>query len=189
MSHGTYKPRHTVPEILRLKSEGLTNTQIAERFRICDSTVSQIVRKEAKRVLSVERSNALRSEIKSGNDIDRRLGIDDLLCVLNLTQLGQAVLRRHFDGQGIRDFSLRDMMDFLIPKSDGSAEFYDHMSAYRVRGLGKILYGAMIRAMSLMDCGEAFRAEWVARKQSLSAYLEATGDFSMYVLHGRPSLI
>ena len=66
---------------------------------------------------------------------------------------------------------------------------YDHLPAYRVRGLGKILYGAMIRAMSLLDCGEAFQAEWSARKESLREYFEGRGYYLMYVLHGRPALI
>ena len=91
----------------------------------------------------------------------------------------------HFNRQGITDFSLLDMMDFLIPVVEDARDHYDHMPAYRVKMLGQILYSSMIKALSAVDCGEAFQAEWLARKQRLREYLIGTGAFYPYILHGK----
>ena len=45
--------------------------------------------------------------------------------------------------------------------------YYRHMPAYRVNRLGRILYAEMIRALSALDCGGAFQAEWTKRKRRL----------------------
>jgi len=50
-------------------------------------------------------------------------------------------LRSHFEKEGITEFTLREMMDFLIPLVDGSGDYYDHLPAYRIKYLGQILYG------------------------------------------------
>ena len=91
----------------------------------------------------------------------------------------------HFNKHGITDFSLLDMMDFLIPVVEDAKDHYAHMPAYRVKMLGQILYAAMIKALSAADCGEAFRAEWAARKKRLRDYLIGTGGSHPYILQGK----
>ena len=109
------KPPCSIPEVLRLKSEGLTNVQISGRLGISRSRVGQIVERERLYALSVERSAALRNEIRISNGIGKKLPMADLFCVLDLPKRAQAVLVAHFNRQGTTDFSLLDMMDFLIP--------------------------------------------------------------------------
>ena len=94
-------------------------------------------------------------------------------------------MRAHFKRQGITKFSLRDMMDFLIPAIDNHGNFYDIMPAYKVKMLGQILYANMIKSLSAVDCGKAFTGEWTARKKTLRDYLISTGGFYPYILNGK----
>jgi len=190
-----YKRRYTLPEVLRLKAEGLTNAQIASQFGISGTRVWQLIRREQLRIASAARSAVIRAEIGAVDDLDRKLTLDDLCCVLNLSRRAEAVLRRHLSQQGVAGFSLRDMMDFLIPIVDdakvvntGGDDYEDylrHMPAYRVNRLGRILYAEMIRALSALDCGGAFQAEWTERKRRLRDYLVGSGDFQPYLLRGK----
>lgn len=84
---------------------------------------------------------------------------------------------------------MRDMMDFLIPVIGDSKDHYEHMPAYRVKMLGQIMYAAMIKALSAMDCGEAFQTEWSKRKNMLRAYLVKSKGFYPYVLHGKDAAL
>src|ERR1035437_7391701 len=179
------KPPCSLPEVLRLKSEGLTNLQVASHFGISRSRVGQIIEREWHQGLSVERSAALRNEIRTGNGIGKKLPMADLFCVLDLPKRAQAVLVAHFNRQGTTDFSLLDMMDFLLPVVEDAKDHYDHMPAYRVRMLGQILYSSMIKALSAVDCGEAFRVEWAARKKRLRGYLIGTGVSHPCILNGK----
>jgi hypothetical protein len=180
-----YKPPYTVAEILRLRSEGKANSQIAQRFGVSRSRIQQIIAHEQRRTFSAQRSVAIRQELAACNGIDRKLPIDDLFCVLNLPPRAETVLRNHFGERGVDACSLLDMMDLLIPLVEGPADHYDHMPAYRVKWLGQILYADMIRALSAVDCGEALRTEWGDRKTHLREYLKATCGYYPYMLHGR----
>jgi hypothetical protein len=193
----TYRPRHTLSEIQRLTSEGLTHSQIADLFDISTTRVWQIVKQEQQRIVSADRSAAICNEIMASNDLGRKLTLDELFCVLNLSKKAEAVLRRHLTQQGVTGFSLRDMMDFLIPIVDDATaidrigvpidfeKYYRHMPAYRVKMLGQILYADMIKALSALDCGEVFRTEWVDRKRRLRDYLIGTGHIHPYFLNGK----
>lgn len=185
MRYKPYKPPYTIPEVLRLKSEGQTHLQIANRFGISRSRVGQLIKGEVQKALAVERSAAIRNEINISHEIGTKLPLDDLFCILNLPKKPQGILMAHFTRQGIKEVSLLDMMDFLIPSVENAEDLYDHMPAYRVKMLGQILYAAMIKAMTAIDCGEVFQVEWTARKKSLREYLIGRGGYYPYVLNGR----
>jgi hypothetical protein len=185
MTVARYKPQYTVLEILQMRSEGKTNQQIAERFGISSSRVQQIIAREKRKASSAQRSAVLRRDICARNDNARKLPVEDLLCILNLPPRAETVLRRHFREQGTNEFSLRDMMDFLIPLVGGATDLYDHMPAYRVKWLGRVLYAAMIKGMSAVDCGDALQAEWTERKARLRDYLRATRGYYPCILQGK----
>jgi hypothetical protein len=185
MRHEPYKPPYTVPEVLRLRTEGRTYRQIARHFGISGSRVGQIIERERQRAFSAERSAAIRAGIRAGNDIARKLPIDDLLCVLSLPKRAESVLKECLQRIGIEAFSLLDMMEFLIPVVERPRELLDAMPAYRVRLVGQILYADMIRGMSAVDCGESLRAEWADRRRRLREYLVGTGGRYPYILHGK----
>jgi len=59
------------------------------------------------------------------------------------------------------------------------------MPAYRVKWLDQIHCATMIQALSAVDCGEALRLEWTARKARLRESPATTGAYYAYMLHGR----
>lgn len=170
---------------MKMLADGRTQSQIARHFGISTSRAGQIVKRERQRLASTERAQHLCQQIRVGNGLDKKLAVDDLFCVLGLPVRAETVLRAYFNRQGITEFSLRDMMDFLIPAIENPGNHYDLMPAYKVRMLGQILYAAMIKALSALDCGETFLAEWTARKKRLRDYLVATGGFYPYILNGK----
>ena len=180
-----YKLPYTVAELLQLRAEGKTNFQIARHFRISTSRVIGIIATEKRNALAAQRSAGLRREIAAGDNLSRKLALDDLFCVLALPPRAETVLRQHFSGRGITECSLREVMDLLIPVVEGPAGFFDLMPGYRIKGLGKILYAKMIKALSAVDCGEGYRTEWTNRKARLRAALVATGEYCAHILHGK----
>jgi hypothetical protein len=184
-----YKPPYTIPEVLRLNADGLPNSEIAARLGISTTRVWQLVKQEQQRYQAAERAVVIRREISDSHTIDGKLSLSDLFCILILPKKHQRVLMAHFAERGIIEFSLRDMMDLLIPVIAVSNDLYDHMPAYRVRKLGVIIYADIIKAMSAVDCGEACQAEWAARKDMLREYLVRTKGFHYYVLHGKEAAL
>jgi len=171
--------------IMNMLVAGRTYFQISRNFGISRARVGQIIKREKQRKASTERARQLCQQIRADNDIDKKLSIDDLFCILELTRRAETVLRTYFNRQGITEFSLRDMMDFLIPAVESPKNHYDLMPAYKVKMLGQILYATMIKGLSHVDCGEAFRGEWTARKRRLRDYLASTGGFYPYIMNGK----
>ncbi len=180
-----YQPPYRIPEVLLLHAEGLSCSQIASRFGISGSRVGQIIKGERQRALDAAHAMAIRNELRVANDIDRKLPVDDLIHVMELPKRHRTLLAAYFADQGITCYSLRNMMDFLVPRVDDQGDFYDHLPAYRIKRLGQILYGGMIKALSGADCGEAFRQEWTDRKDRLRRYLVGTKGYYPAILHGK----
>ena len=185
----TYKPPYAIPEIMKMLADGQTQSQIARHFGISRSRVGQIVKGERQRMALDERAQSLRQQIRASNDLDKKLPIDDLFCLLCLPRRAETLLMAYFNRQGITEFSLQDMMDFLIPAIESPKNHYNLMPAYKVKMLGQILYATMIKGMSHVDCGEAFRGEWTARKRRLRDYLASTGGFYPYIMNGKGAVL
>ena len=181
----TRKPPYTIPDIIKMQVDGQTYSQIARHFGISSSRVGQIVKREKATLASMERAHRLRQQIRASNDLNGKFPTADLFCLMNLPRRAKTVLRAYFQRQGITEFSLLDIMDFLIPVVENPKNHYDFMPAYKVKMLGQILYAAMIKGVSCVDCGEAFTAEWTARKRRLRDYLVNTGSFYPYILNGK----
>lgn len=167
MRYKPYKPPYTIVEVVRMRSEGLTHSEIAGNFGISASRVGQLLKREREERSAAERSAVILNEIRSQDDPNRKLAIPDLFCVLDLSRRAEAVLKRHFSTNGITGFSLRDMMDFLLPVVNGPGEYIDYLPGLRVRTLGAILYREMIKRLSAVDAGESFQREWAMRKAQL----------------------
>jgi len=132
MRYKPYQPPYTLPEILQMRSEGQTYSQIANHFGISLSRVGQLINREKQRQQSAERSSTILNEIRTRDGIDWKLTIPDLFCVLNLSRMAEAVLKRYFGKNDITEFSLWNMMDFLLPVVDGPGDFIDYLPGYRV---------------------------------------------------------
>jgi hypothetical protein len=180
----THKPGYSVPEILRMHAEGVTNRSIAECSSISPARVGQLIKESERRAQQAERSRAIRTQIRDAGDFSRKMPVENLLCALNVSSRAEGLLRREFVWDEIKEVSLLDLMDFLLPIVEQPASHRDLMPAYRVYKMGQITYAELIKAMYALDCGEAYAAEWAARKKRVKDYLLETGKFYPYILHG-----
>jgi hypothetical protein len=162
-------------EIFRLRQEGSGFRHIANIFNISTCRVAEIFRREKKRVEWAERSVCLQWECRVINDIDRKMPIEDLFCLFSFPVRISMAVRNHLRGKGIQEYSLRDMMEFLIPKVPAEKVSNFIMPACGIAGIGKKYYAEMIMAMSSKDCGEWFQREWDDRKDLLKDYLDGIG--------------
>jgi len=176
MRYQSYQPPYTISEVIQMRLEGQTYSQIANHFGISSSRVGHIVNREKQRQQAAERSAAILNEIRTRDGIDRNLTIPDLFCVLNLSKRAEAVLKRYFNTNGTTEFSLRNMMDFLLPVVHGRGDYIDYLPGYRVKTLGIILYTEMVKGLSDVDAGESFQREWTKRKEQLRDYFARRKD-------------
>ena len=174
------RPRYTVPEILQMRADGKRNQEIAERFNISAARVGQIIRKEEEQVLEVERSESRRRRIRASNDLNdlnKKLPVDDIFCLLELPQVVVNRFNDHFRWTGIQMLSLREFMDILIPVVDTPRNFYDVLPAFKIRNIGRKSYAAVVVKLSSLNLGEAFSREWAERRRRLSLYLLASEGY------------
>jgi hypothetical protein len=176
----SYKPPYAIPEVMKMRSEGQSLSRIAQRFGRSRTRVAQIIKEERTRVASLERAKGLRRQIRASNDLndlDRKLSIDDLFCILELPPIVSERFKRSFERDGIRALSLRQFMDVLIPIVDNPKNFYDVLPAFKIRTIGKKSYAAVTMRLSSLDVGNAFRKEWAERRRRLKEYLMASEGY------------
>jgi len=174
----SHKPPPTArrnADILKMRQAGLTLRKIANYHNLAAWTVLQIVRREEKKAEWAKRAMRLQQVCLETNDIDRKIPIDDLLCLFSFpTRINEAV-RNHLRANGVQEYSLLEMMEFLIPKVRSSNICHQVMPACVIAGIGLKHYATMIRKMSSVDCGVRFQREWEERKILLRAYLTGVG--------------
>ncbi|MEI7881006.1 MAG: hypothetical protein WCI95_09040 [bacterium] len=161
-------------DILRMGQEGVHFRDIASQLNISSSRVHQIFKKEKERYDWTRRSRKLQRDCRKRNDIDRKMRIDNLFCMLAYPSKIRTVLGRYFGEQEIKRYSIRDMMEFLIPQCQSYQPLNCVMPACGIRGMGKRHYATLIGTMSSVDCGEEFQREWTGRKIRLENYFART---------------
>ena len=180
MRYKPYKPRYTVPEILRMKAEGRTHSQIANHFRISTSRVGQLIKAEKERIESAAKAERLRQQIRASvdlSDLDRKLPVDDLFCLLQLPPIVCERFKRSYQWQDIRELSLREFMDALLPLVEHPKNFYEVLPAFKIRWIGRKSYAAVVMRLSSLDLGEVFSKEWAERRRRLAEYLIASEGY------------
>ncbi len=181
----TYRPAYNVPEILEMSANGMTQREIGRRVGISGSRVGQLIQASQQRARRDQRAFAIRSELRVSSDMSRKLSVEDVLCLLDLSGKARDRLKKWCEWEAITELSLLDLMDMLLPVVEHPGDHYDLMPAYRVHGLGQIIYAELIKAVTAIDCGEICGAEWAARKKRLKDYLRDQGGYYPYILHGR----
>jgi len=175
MPHKTPPTAQRNADILKMRQAGLTLRKIANNHNLAPWTVLQIVRREESKDEWAKRSGRLRRECQENKDFTRVMPIEDLFCLLEYPTIIRTALGRYFHREGIQVYSYLNMMEFLIPKVRSSNVRYGVMPACVLTGIGIKHYAAMIRGLSLLDCGEEFQKEWADRKNLLKEYLTGTG--------------
>lgn len=181
----TYKPPYKVPEVVQMRQEGLTYRQIGKHFGISSSRVGHVIKAADNRAREAARAETLRLELRASGGLTKKIPFDDLLCLLDLSARGKDQLQKWCNCEGIAELSLLDLMNMLLPVVEHPKEYYDLMPAYKVRGLGQIIYAELIKAVSALDCGGNCEQEWTARKKRLRKYLRKQGGSFPYILGGR----
>lgn len=186
----TYTPTYKVSEVVQMRREGLTYRQIGQHFRISSSHVGHIIKAADIRTRDAARAEALRQELRISDDCSKKMSVEDVLYLLDLSGRAKDQLQKWCECEGIVELSLLDLMDMLLPVVEHPAQYYDLMPAFKVHGLGKKIYAELIRSVSALDCGHTCEDEWTARKKSLKKHLRDLGCFIPYILHGQsPALL
>ena len=185
----TYKPPYSVPEILKMRGEGMTLRQIGLRVGVSASRVGQLIQASGKSARLAARASVIREELRTANDGSRKVPVEDVLCLLDLSGKARDRLRKWCEWEAITELSLFDLMDMLLPVVEHPRGLYDLMPAYKVHGLGQKIYAELIKAVTALDCGDACQTEWTVRKERLKDYLRGQGGFYPYILHGRAAAL
>jgi hypothetical protein len=175
-----HKHPYTVPEVLRMQDEGQPNSQIGQHFGISRARVGQIIKAEKQRVLAIRRSESLRRKIRASHDLedlDRKLSLADLFCLLELPSIVTKRFTLHLQQEGTTEMSLRQFMDVLLPPWVAPKNFYEVLPALNIRNIGKKSYADVVMRLSSLDLSEAFRKEWARRRRNLNDYLAASEGF------------
>lgn len=176
MKRKSYQPPYTIPEVLQMRSQGKTYSEIGNHFGVSSSRVGQIINREKQQRQSGEHRKVILNGIHNDNDIELAIPVENMLCVLNLSAKAKTCLKRYFEAKKITELSLRDMMDVLLPVVDVDAGYMDHLPGYRVKGLGTIIYTELVQGLSAVDKGETFQREWTKRKGLLREYIARNGE-------------
>ena len=171
-------------DVVRITSQGLTYDEILDRYGVAPWRIGRVLHLPRNKAAYLVRSEQIREVVREANDIERSWPVEDLLCALAFVARADTCLRMYFDRHTVVSFSLREVMDWLIPVVEKPTELFDAMPAFRRRMVGSITYAAMIKGLSEANCGEAFETEWAERSIQLREYLVGTGKFYPYILHG-----
>lgn len=186
----TYAPAYKVSEVVQMRREGLTYRQIGQHFRISSSRVGHIIKDADNRARQAARAADVRQELHISGDCSKKLAVEDVLCLLDLSRRAKDQFEKWCESDSITELNLFDLMDMLIPVVERSKEYYDLMPAYKVHGLGQKIYAELIKSVSALDCGDACEKEWTARKKRLKEHLMDLPGFYPYILRGRsPALL
>ena len=156
-------------EIVKLHSEGWSCAEIAFKFGISRSRAGQIIQQVKHRDLFKERGKEFRRTIREAHDLTLRIPLDDLCCAFSLSPKLEQRIYRHYTGRGIRELSLTDFMDFLIPDIVNLRGLNHTIPACRVQHIGSKTYADILKAINLVgdELGEVFKVEWTRRKMML----------------------
>jgi hypothetical protein len=170
----------TISKVTRLKAAGLTHSQIAKHFAISRLRVDQLIEEGQERGASSAAVERRRQQIRASldlSDLDRKLRVDDLFCLLELSPMICKRLKESFQWGDVPALSLRQFMDVLLPLVDNPKNFYEVLPALRIRLIGKKSYAVMISQLSSLALGDVFRREWAERVRRLKEYLMASEGY------------
>ena len=165
--------------IVEMRKSGRSYRELSRLFDISTERVRQIVLRFEFTVKRKERSLELLKEIRSTNDIDKRWSKDVILDGLMFPRRAISCLEQFLNTQNMTGLSLRDLMDFVIPRQDTvPSDPWEAMPALEYANVGYKTYGSMVRCLSEPDLGSCFNAEWAKRKEELRRYFRRTTRYS-----------
>lgn len=159
-------------KIIQTRNKGTTYQKIADLFGLSRERVRQIIVRSELEGKQRIRSEEIKKIIRLSDDINKKWSIDFLIDGLQFPKQTTWVLNRYFGRYNIIQFSLKDLMDFIIPEHElFYTQFWIDVPALDERWLGIKTYTSLIDHLSQQDLGHTFNTEWAKRVIKLMQYL------------------
>ena len=158
-------------EMIQTRNKGATYQEIADLFGLSRERVRQIITRS-----ELEEEQRLQSEkilaiIKITDDIKKKWPTNFLIDGFQFPKKTAWALNKYFDRHNIIQFSLLDLMNFLIPENDlGDADFWMNVPALKEKWVGRKTYASLVEHLSQYDLGHTFNTEWAKRIKKLKRY-------------------
>ncbi len=149
-------------QILRVRQEGMSQTEVAKKFHLSPSQVYLIEKQDAATRATEERRAKVLKQLKGADDMDKLWPVGNLLDALGLIVVTRKRLMDHFAEKKQDQISLRELMDMCL---DAPVEKLDFMMSplLRVYGLGKKGFWSVVKGLTDLDMGTHCNQEWQAR--------------------------
>jgi hypothetical protein len=149
-------------QVLELRHQGLSKTEVARRFKLSPSRVYLIERQDAEARSMEQRRAKLREDIRAADDLERIWPVEDLIDALGLILVTKKRLMDHFAEKMQDQISRREFMDMCV---DAPVERLDFMMSplLRVYGLGKKGFWSVVKGLTDLDMGTRCNQEWQTR--------------------------
>ena len=161
-------------QILQLRKEGMSRTELARRFKLSPSRIYLIEKQDAADRSLEERRTRLREEIRAADDPDKMWPVEDLLDALGLIVVTRKRLVDHFAEKMQDQISLREFMDMCV---DAPVEGLDFMMSplLRVYGVGKKGFWSVVNGLTDLNLGNRCNQEWQKRLVKVKQKHEVKG--------------
>jgi len=161
-------------QILQLRKEGMSPTEVARRFKLSPSRIYLIEKQDAATRSMAERRIKLREDIRAADDLERMWVVGDLVDAVGLIVVTKKRLRDHFVAVGKVQLSFRELMDMCL---DAPVEGLDFMMSplLRVRGVGKKGFWSVVNGLTGMNLGNRCNQEWKMRLAKVKQEHRVTG--------------
>ena len=159
-------------KIIQARNKGATYQKIADLFGLSRERVRQIV---VQSVLEEEQrlqSGKIIEIIRITDDIKKKWPTNFLVDGLQLTKKTAWALNKYFDRHNITQFSLLDLMNFLIAENElHGKELWMNVPAFKEKWVGRKTYASLVEYLCKYDLGHTFNTEWAKRIKKLIQYL------------------
>ena len=154
-------------QILQMRREGVRRGEVARKFRVSESRIDQIERRDALDGAMAERRGRLQAELRAADDAERMWPVHDIVDAVGLTVVAKRSLLDHFAGTGKTAISLCELMDMCLDVLDEKTGF-SRPTLLRVCGIGKKGFGSVVSGLTNVDLGARCNEEWRKRLATLS---------------------
>ena len=149
-------------QILQMRKEGHSQTDVARRFKLSPSRIYLIEKRDAADRSMCERRARLRGEIRAADDPEKLWPVNDMLDAVGLVVVTKKRLMDHFMKVGKQEIGLREFMDMCLDAPVEGLNFR-MPPLLRVRGVGKIGFWSVVNGLTRMDLGSLCNEEWQKR--------------------------
>ena len=158
-------------EIIQTRNKGATYQEIADLFGLSRERVRQIITRSELEEEQRPQSEKFLAIIKITDDIKKKWPTNFLIDGFQFPKKTAWALNKYFDRHNTIQFSLLDLMNFLIPENDlDDTDFWMNVSALKEKWVGRKTYASLVEHLSKHDLGSTFNSKWAKRVKQLIQY-------------------